>query len=274
MADASHHKSAGSQDTRPIRLGRNVNGYFGERVDIHALLREIEGNARQRKWSIETFFQAETFKLLALRRAVGAVGKRIYISAGIHGDEPAGPLAIRQLLEDDQWPEGMEITVCPCLNPLGFVLNRRENSEGLDLNRQYLQPKAQEIVAHVDWLKRQPDYDFALCLHEDWEAHGFYLYELNPGNQPSFAPAILARVELVCPIDLSEVIEGRPAERGIIRPSLDLALRPQWAEAFFLHRYKTRLTYTLEAPSDFQLGTRVAALRVGVQGALVAASAA
>jgi hypothetical protein len=94
------------------------------------------------------------------------------------------------------------------------------------------------------------------------------VYELNPDNQPSLAEAIVARVREVCPIDRSEVIEGRPALNGIIRPSVDPRSRPDWPEAFFLITHKTRLSYTLEAPSDFPLTTRVAALVAGVAAAL------
>src|SRR2546425_1063936 len=129
-----------------------------------------------------------------------------------------------------------------------------------DLNRQYLQPKAEETIAHIEWLKRQPSFDLCLCLHEDWESHGFYVYELNPDKRPSLAEAIVARVEQVCPIDRSEIIEGRPAQNGIIRPSVDPRSRPQWPESFFLLTCKTRLSYTFEAPSDFPLSVRVAAL--------------
>jgi len=138
----------------------------------------------------------------------------------------------------------------------------------MDLNRQYLTPGAKETVAHSAWLKRQPSFDLCLCLHEDWEAHGFYLYELNPDAQPSLAEAMVARVGEGCPIDRSEVIEGRPAQNGIIRPSVDPRSRPDWPEAFFLITHKTRLSYTLEAPSDFPLAVRVAALVAGVTAAL------
>jgi len=54
------------------------------------------------------------------------------------------PLAARKMLEENQWPEQAELWLLPCLNPSGFRLNRRENAEGTDLNREYLQPKAQE----------------------------------------------------------------------------------------------------------------------------------
>jgi hypothetical protein len=117
-------------------------------------------------------------------------------------------------------------------------------------------------------LQRQPSFDVCLCLHEDWEAKGFYLYELNPDHQPSLAEAIVARVGEVCPVDRSEVIEGRPAANGIIRPGVDPRSRPDWPEAFFLVTHKTRLSYTLEAPSDYPLAARVAALVAGVRAAL------
>ena len=45
-------------------------------------------------------------------------------------------------------------------------------------------------------------------------------------------------------------------------------MRPDWPEAFFLLTYKTPLSYTLEAPSDFPLPVRVAALVAGANAAL------
>ena len=151
---------------------------------------------------------------------------------------------------------------------MGFILNRRANDEGKDLNRDYRHLETAEVRIHTAWLQRQPQFDLCLCLHEDWESHGFYVYELNPENRPSLAEAMIARIAEVCPIDPSEIIEDRPARNGIIRPNLDPATRPQWAEAFYLIVNKTRLSYTLEAPSDFPLTTRVNALITGVNAAL------
>ncbi|PYL00742.1 MAG: hypothetical protein DME19_04010 [Verrucomicrobia bacterium] len=75
-------------------------------------------------------------------------------------------------------------------------------------------------------------------------------------------------VSKVCPIDLSPVIEDRPAVGGIIRPDIDPEKRAQWPEAFYLIMNKTRHSYTLEAPSDFPLRTRVAALLAAVRTVL------
>jgi len=259
------------------RLGKNRKGYSGETIDIDAVMHDCIAAARDHGWAIEEIQPAPRLLLGFTRPAARGTQQqaslsprapRIYISAGIHGDEPAGPLAMRQLVREDAWPAGLDLWLCPCLNPTGFPLNRRENHQGVDLNRQYRAPEAAETVAHVAWLRRQPRFDLCLCLHEDWEAHGFYVYELNPDNQPSLAEAMIARVSGVCPIDPSESIEGRPARNGIIRPSIDPGTRPQWPEAFFLITHKTRLSYTLEAPSDFPLAGREAALTVGVRTAL------
>ena len=121
---------------------------------------------------------------LAYRRGTPSARIRVYISAGIHGDEPAGPLAALQLLQEDCWPGDAALWMCPCLNPTGFPLNRRENAQGIDLNRDYRHLETAEVRAHIDWLQRQPSFDLTLCLHEDWESHGFYIYEVNPDQPP------------------------------------------------------------------------------------------
>jgi hypothetical protein len=253
------------------RLGKNINSYVGETIDIRAVLQDCLAASRAHGWILEQV-HPEPRRIIALVRHVlpgaGQKNRRVYISTGIHGDEPAGPLAARQLLQDNQWPPGLELCLCPCLNPTGFPLNRRENVDGVDLNREYLHPGASEILAHTAWLKRQPNFDVCFCLHEDWESHGFYVYELNPDNVQSLAGNIVAGVATVCPVDTSETIEGRPAKNGIIRPDIDPRSRPQWPEAFFLLAHKTRRSYTLEAPSDFPLATRVAALVTGLKAAL------
>jgi hypothetical protein len=259
--------------TEMERLGKNRGGYHGETIDIRAVLRDVEIAAQTHGWTPETFGKQGEFNLLALHRPPLSLrtpdsALRIYLSTGIHGDEPAGPLAGLRLLQENQWPTNAELWFCPCLNPVGFVLNRRENADGKDLNRDYRHLETAEVRSHIAWLERQPRFDVYLCLHEDWESHGFYLYEQNPDGKPSLAETIVGAVQKVCPIDPSEIIEDRPAQNGIIRPNLDPRTRPQWAEAFYLVVNKSRQGYTLEAPSDFPLPARVNALVAGADAAL------
>jgi protein MpaA len=257
------------------RLGKNHGGYHGDTIDIRVVLAAIKTAATANGWVPEVFGKIGDLELFALHRA--AILRtphspfRIYLSTGIHGDEPAGPLAALRLLQENEWPPHAGLWLVPCLNPTGFSLNSRENEGRLDLNRDYRHLDSEEITAHVRWLERQPNFGLTLCLHEDWEAHGFYVYELNPDHHPSLAGKMVEAIARVCPIDRSPEIEGRAAHGGIINPSLDPATRPQWPEAFWLIQNKTRHSYTLEAPSDFPLATRVNALVAGVKAAFAGA---
>jgi hypothetical protein len=255
------------------KLGKNHDGYHGETIDIRAVLREVEAVAQKHGWASEVFHEQDGFKWFALHRKSEVSSQhleaRIYISAGIHGDEPAGPLAALKLLQENNWPASAEVFFLPCLNPVGFTLNQRGNAGGIDLNRDYRKPCAAETRAHIAWLERQPKFDLYLCLHEDWESHGFYLYEQNPDGKISLAEKIIAAVQKVCPIDWSENIEGRAAKGGIVRPNILPQERPDWPEAFYLISHKARQGYTLEAPSDFPLALRVNALVAAVNAAMV-----
>ena len=243
------------------RLGKNVGGYFGEPIDIREVLEKIDVAAKAKNWERDPSF-------LAYTRGPASPRVRIYVSTGIHGDEPAGPLAALQLLLDDAWPADAALWLCPCLNPTGFPLNRRENADGIDLNRDYRHLKSSEIRAHTEWLGRQPSFDLTLCLHEDWESNGFYMYEVNPTGRPSLAEKMVEAVAKVCPIDTSAEIEDWAASAGVIRPEIIPSERPNWPEALYLITHKSTMSYTLEAPSDFELATRVAALATGIKTAV------
>ena len=166
----------------------------------------------------DSFGEIAGFPLLALTRRTPGPRPRIYLSAGIHGDEPAAPLALLQMLEAGVFDDRAVWFLCPLLNPVGLTRGQRENADGLDLNRDYRSPQSNETASHIAWLRRQPNFDLTLCLHEDWEAVGFYLYELNPHRRPSLADRIIAAVGRSFPIDRSELIDGRPARGGILRP--------------------------------------------------------
>ncbi len=249
------------RSTAVQRLGKNVGGYFGEPINIDDVLEKIAVAAREKQWKRDPSF-------LAYTREPASPRSRIYVSTGIHGDEPAGPLAALQLLLDDAWPADASLWLCPCLNPAGFRLGRRENADGVDLNRDYRRLQTNEVRAHTDWLGRQPSFDLTVCMHEDWESNGFYMYEVNPTNRPSLSSQMMGAVAKVCPIDPSPFIEDWPATAGVIRPELKRAERPDWPEALYLITNKSTLSYTLEAPSDFPLEVRVAALATAAKTAV------
>ncbi len=232
----------------------------------------MESAGRAAGFRPEIFGEVAGFPLLALTKRTPGPRPRIYFSAGIHGDEPAPPQALLALLEQGAFDPRAVWFLCPLLNPLGFLRRTRENPDGVDLNRDYKSLRTLEIRAHTRWLQNQPPFDLAICLHEDWESRGFYLYELNPAGAVSLARLMIAAVAPVCPIETAPVIDDRPiAEPGIIRPASDPALRELWPESIYLQANHCRLGYTIESPSSLPLAQRLSALAAAVICAVDAA---
>lgn len=247
------------------RLFRNKGKYCGEGIDISAVLRDIEKGCLDSGWEKTPVLESQALGIAAYVRRVKLPRTKVYISSGMHGDEPAGPLALRQMVLDNRWPADVEIWMVPCLNPTAFPLNQRENSAGFDLNRDYKNTQQPEIRAHIAWLNHCPEFEFSVLIHEDWESDGYYLYELNPDRQVSMADSVIKAVRTVCPIQSDGVVDDWHASGGIIRPEVDPDERPAWPEAIYLTRTKSRLGYTLEAPSDFELRDRVEAHRMALR---------
>jgi len=237
-------------------------------LDPVSLAARIRAAGEKGGFRYEEYGSAGACPLFALTKRTPGSRPRIYLSAGIHGDEPAPPLALLSLLESGQLDGRAVWFVCPMLNPESLARGVREDLSGIDLNRDYRHLQAAEVRSHIGWLRRQPNFDLAVCVHEDWESTGFYLYELNPDNKPSLAPPILKAVSKVCPIDMSPMIEGREAKGGVIRPKLDPQEREKWPESIYLQVNHTRLSYTIETPSSLPIETRVAAHRAALFAAI------
>jgi murein peptide amidase A len=204
------------------------------------------------------------------KRTPGA-SARIYVSSGVHGDEPAAPHALLRMLETGSFDARATWFLCPLINPTGFQRGTRENAEGIDLNRDYLDRRTTEIAAHVRWLERQPRFDAVFCLHEDWESTGCYVYELNPDAHTTPVHVMLAAASQHLPIETGALIDGRiSCEPGIIRPLDDPLMRETWPEAIYLHAHHARRVYTFETPSAQPLETRVASHVAAIQAALAA----
>jgi len=80
-------------------LGRNNGGYDGDTIDIDTVLQRALAAAKAHDWSVELFPNAGDLPLYGFARLAKEPRLTVYISTGIHGDEPAGPLALVELLE-------------------------------------------------------------------------------------------------------------------------------------------------------------------------------
>lgn len=197
--------------------------------------------------------------LVAWERA--GSGPRVYLSAGIHGDEPAGPLAVLELLRTGFFAADCHWSLCPALNPAGLAAATRGNACGVDLNRDYWLRGTPEIVAHVAWLDALATPDLFISLHEDWETAGFYFYEINlHEDQPQRAKQILDAVRPWFPPEPGPLIDGHDTrEPGWIYHAAEPDLPEGWPEAIYLAKKGCPVSFTFETPSHAPLEQRVAA---------------
>jgi len=218
---------------------------------------------------MEAFSQSGGYPLFYLEAARLPVNApAIYFSAGIHGDEAAATEGL--LLWAEQNPAVLKMIrplIFPCLNPWGLVNNNRLDERGRDLNRCYGKRKPPQIRDQIRVMGKKT-FDLALTLHEDYDAHGVYIYEVA-AKKPYWAEKMLAAASEHLPADSRARIEGRPAKNGIVRRKISPDLMPDWPEAFLLHFQHSARTFTIETPSEMDMSHRVAA-HVAVLDAAVA----
>jgi protein MpaA len=196
-------------------------------------------------------------------------GPCVYLSAGIHGDEPAGPLALLELLQAGFFTPDFHWFICPTLNPSGLVARTRENSGGVDLNRDYWLRETAEIIAHACWIDALATPDLFISLHEDWETTGFYFYEINLSeDQPARAHRILDAVGPWFPPEQGPIIDGHESrENGWIYHAAEPDLPEGWPEAIYLAKKGCPLSFTFETPSHASLEQRISAHTAAVRSA-------
>jgi hypothetical protein len=167
---------------------------------------------------------------------------RVYLNGGTHGDEPAGAEAVTRFLEGERyraWPD-VAFTVTPCLNPWGYVHDRREGPGGRDLNRAFRRagPATPEVSAVKRALRRQAFHLFVDC-HEDVDAPGLYV----------FAPSDLGRTiveaaRAVGPVHPGPLVDGEiPLKDSVVQLDDPGRFRQRrrafttWPLPFYVGRY-------------------------------------
>ena len=184
----------------------------------------------------------------------------IYVSAGIHGDEPAATEGLISWAESNvKRLAGLPLLLFPCLNPWGLANNSRFDATGRDLNRVFHHDEACAIKA-LKRMIRGYRFELALMLHEDYDGQGVYIYELE-GARPFWGEALLDKARPFLPVDNRPCIDGRKAVDGLLRRKINPKRFQKigFPEAIYLHLHHAARTFTIETPSEFAIDRRARA---------------
>lgn len=203
---------------------------------------------------------------------------QVAIAAGVHGDEPAGPWALLDLVENGALPPRFAYRIWPCTNPTGFDAATRANADGIDVNRTFggtgTSPEARTILA----TNAGCDFVLSIDLHEDCDAAGFYCYEYGGGR---IGRRVLGVLETACypidPLELTFELAGPlddvhcTRERGRVYvpdAGREAALLDGLSYSIAMARQIAAPVLTFETPSAAPRQTRQAMHRTAVLAAI------
>ena len=212
-------------------------------------------------------FKGREYELLKIvsRPALSPYAMQVPIClvAGVHGDEPDGILAAlelaRRFARSPQLVSNYSLTIYPCVNPVGYERMTRENGAGKDLNREFFRDSAEEEVAIMERELRAHEIVGFVSGHSDYESFGLYAYATGAILSERLAKPALFQASSIIPINTDPMIDGHPAQHGIINQKFPGSLGP-------LSKGTTEpFDITIETPNLFALSKRVEAQAVAFE---------
>ncbi len=187
--------------------------------------------------------------------------RHVLISAGIHGDEPAGVETICAFLESGRYKSFLnewEITILPCINPYGFEHDIKENHNNKDLNRLFKDTSPPSEVSMVQSIFKPSYFDLTLELHEDCESHGYYLFQKsNKSGGLELGYKIIESVKEIIQINLNDKIDDIKADAGVIHRLKKTEEMEWWPMAIYSLSMNTGHSFTLETPTNLSMKSRI-----------------
>ena len=239
-----------------IRIPANVATHDDGRAPIASLWQASLGLV-ERGWKAEVIIDSapagtsQALPVIALRSP--EPGPAVWILAGIHGEEPAGPDAVARVVDDiAALGARRPVVLLPLLNPQGYARNWRylnvpvysETVDGQSVgDSSHLLPAADDpskpraaapssaeagaIGAFV--LRRQADYPVAVSidLHEDNLIDQGYVYSQGELGErdPLAAVAVAVLTENGVPLKMDGTTRfDEPVSRGIVGPVTDSSI--------------------------------------------------
>ena len=187
---------------------------------------------------------------------------RLGLFAGLHGDEPAGCVALVQFAQVVSASlariAGYELMIYPVINPFGYEKDTRQNHQGLDLNREFWRGSMAVEVQALEQELRSQKFDGIVTLHSDDTCEGIYGYAHGRTLEESLLKPALKTAARYLPLDRRAKIDGFAAQEGLIQECFQHVLsapsdqRPRPFDLIF--------ETPARAPFDLQVSAGVAAL--------------
>jgi murein peptide amidase A len=215
-------------------------------------------------------YQISTYPLIKLVLGKGNP-RRVLISAGIHGDEPAGVETILSFLENNHYSSyinNWEITLLPCINPYGYEFGTRKNHDEKDLNRLFKEVQPETEVSFAQTVLSKP-FELTIDLHEDNESSGYYLYQKGIDlKDDKVGFEIIDAIKNIMPINMDDEIYETSADNGVIGKAIDMYKMDWWPMALYGLSKGVERCLTLETASQFDMEIRVDAHLTAIKTAL------
>ncbi len=201
----------------------------------------------------------------------GVEPKRVLLTGGVHGSEPAGTISAVELIEaiatNPKAFAGYEFTVVPLVNPEGFRDGTRHNdNDHTDLNREVVRdgsvPKEMQLLMPV--LDEGP-WALALDLHASGSTtasgkNGFFA--IRTAGSDALLHATLGEFAKTYP-----VLDETTQRYTLVEPGV-MESKNTGTVKGYLYEAGTKAAFTLEAPALRDLDVQVNGLVDLVQGFL------
>ncbi len=215
-------------------------------------------------------FEAPLWRILF--RPNGPVKYSVLLSAGIHGNEPAGTeyalrfvkaLALNPIAYKD-----VAIDIIPLVNPWGWVHDIRFNQAGIDINRDFATFASQEAAIIRDALKAD-QYTLMFDLHEDPNARGFYIYQYGLQDRRLAGQIVTAIEAMGYPVEQDVKMVVLKIRNGIIDAPMwglhYMWLTGQLSIGNFYRLYHSPYVITVETPTSLPIEDRLRMQRTTVE---------
>jgi len=246
-------------------------------TEVVSRIERLDGKAGVRKAGTLNYGHHDypLFYLIANRTNPSA--QNVFISAGIHGDEPAGVYAALEFAEKhaQAYNGNFSFVIFPCLNPWGFDKGEHRNPNQFNLNREFQKKWPEKEVRLLKAALEARKYCFSVDMHEDdprqriddfkisENPNGFHLFEACPQEAILGRKIISALKSRGFPICNREMIYWDKNDNGLIwEPKVtDKGHDETKTLMWHLEKYSSH-TFNPETMSSWELDKRVQAHQI------------